>query len=212
MDGLLIDSEPLWQEAADEIFNKLGVVLTLEQYETSTGLRTEEFLDYWFTHFKLDKSLIPSLENEIVESVIEKVKSKGKILPGVDYIFNFFEERNFKIGLASSSPLSLIHVVIDLMGIENKLQSITSAQHLQYGKPHPEVYLNCAKELNAEPEDCICFEDSLNGLIAAKAAKMKCIIIPAFHQKNSTKWSIGDLQLNSLLEFNKDYLNKFIKI
>ncbi len=211
MDGLLIDSEPLWQEAANEIFNKLGVVLTLEQYETSTGLRTEEFLDCWFTYFKLDKTLIPKLEIEIVESVIQKVKTKGKFLPGVDYIFNFFEQRNFKIGLASSSPLSLIHAVVDLLGIKNKLQAITSAQHLEYGKPHPQVFLNCAKELKSNPENCICFEDSLNGLIAAKAAKMKCVIIPVTHQINLKKWCIADVKLNSLDEFNETHLKNLMK-
>ncbi len=206
MDGLLIDSEPLWQEAANEIFNRKGIYLTQEQYETSTGLRTEEFLDFWFTYFKLDKTELPILEEEIVESVIHKVKTKGNILPGVDYIFSFFKERNFKIGLASSSPLSLIHEVIDLLGIGDKLQAISSAQGLAYGKPHPEVFLNCAASLNSKPEACICFEDSFNGLIAAKAAKMKCVIIPVAHQSNLAKWNIADLQLNSLFDFNEVHL------
>ena len=208
MDGLLIDSEPLWQEAANEIFNKKGIYLSQEEYETSTGLRTFEFLEHWFTIFNLDKKEIPNLEIEIVNSVIEKVKTKGIILPGVDYIFDFFEERNFKIGLASSSPLSLIHAVVDLLGIKNRLQNITSAQGLAYGKPHPEVFLNCAKELNSNPQNCICFEDSLNGLIAAKAAKMKCVIIPVAHQSHLNKWCIADLQLKSLEEFNQNHLGE----
>ena len=211
MDGLLIDSEPLWQEAANEIFNKKGIYLSQEEYETSTGLRTFEFLEHWFTIFNLDKKEIPNLEIEIVNSVIEKVKTKGIILPGVDYIFDFFEERNFKIGLASSSPLSLIHAVVDLLGIKNRLQNITSAQGLAYGKPHPEVFLNCAKELNSNPQNCICFEDSLNGLIAAKAAKMKCVIIPVPHQSHENKWCIADLQLKSLQEFNQNNLEELFK-
>lgn len=211
MDGLLIDSEPLWQEAANEIFNKKGIYLSQEEYETSTGLRTVEFLEHWFAIFNLDKKDIPGLEIEIVNSVIEKVKTKGIILPGVDYIFDFFEERNFKIGLASSSPLSLIHAVVDLLGIKNKLQTITSAQGLAYGKPHPEVFLNCAKELNSNPQNCICFEDSLNGLIAAKAAKMKCVIIPVAHQSHENKWCIADLQLKSLQEFNQNNLEELFK-
>lgn len=207
MDGLLIDSEPLWQEAANEIFNKKGIYLSQEQYETSTGLRTEEFLDYWFTHFKLHKKEIPDAEIEIVHAVIEKVKTKGIILPGVDYIFNFFKERNFKIGLASSSPLSLIDEVVDLLGIKNNLNAISSAQDLAYGKPHPQVFLDCAEALQSNPHECICFEDSLNGLIAAKAAKMKCVIIPTLHQAHLKKWCIADLQLKSLKEFNQRHLD-----
>jgi mannitol-1-/sugar-/sorbitol-6-/2-deoxyglucose-6-phosphatase len=207
MDGLLIDSEPLWQEAANEIFNKKGIYLTQEQYETSTGLRTVEFLDYWFTYFKLDKKKIPIVEIEIVDAVIEKVKTKGKILPGVDYIFNFFMERNFKIGLASSSPLSLIQEVVKLLGLEKKLNTISSAQDLKYGKPNPQVFLDCAEMLQSKPEHCICFEDSLNGLIAAKSAKMKCVVIPVAHQAHLNKWCIADLKLKSLEEFNQNHLN-----
>ena len=206
MDGLLIDSETLWQEAANEIFNKKGIYLSQDQYETSTGLRTAEFLNYWFTFFKLDKKEIPTLEIEIVHAVIEKVKTKGIILPGVDYIFNFFKKRNFKMGLASSSPLSLINEVVDVLGIKNNLNAISSAQDLAYGKPHPQVFLDCAKELHSNPEECICFEDSLNGLIAAKAAKMKCVVVPVSHQSHLNKWCIADLQLKSLKEFNQNHL------
>ncbi len=208
MDGLLIDSEPLWQEAANEIFNKKGISISNEQYETSTGLRTEEFLNYWFTFFNLDKTELIKTENEIVELVINKVTTKENVLPGVDYIFNFFTERNFKIGLASSSPLSLINEVVKLLKIDQYLSAISSAQDLTYGKPHPQVFLNCATSLQAKPEQCICFEDSLNGLIAAKAAKMKCVIIPPMHQAKLNRWCIADVQLNSLLEFNQHILAK----
>ncbi|MBS4043416.1 MAG: hexitol phosphatase HxpB [Chitinophagaceae bacterium] len=212
MDGLLIDSEPLWQEAANDFFSHKGLLLTTEQYEKSTGLRTAEFLEYWYSYFNLEKNDIVEAEHLIVDSVIHKVKLKGQILSGVTEIIHFFKERNFKIGLASSSPTNLIQVVVELLNIEKDIHVISSAQELEYGKPHPQVYLNCAQELNTNSEDCLCFEDSLNGLIAAKAAKMKCVIIPASNQKNNAKWSIADLQLNSLLEFSEGHLNNLIKI
>ena len=58
MDGLLIDSEPLWQEAANEIFSINNVSISKDEYDKTTGLRTAEFLEHWFNHFKLDKSLL----------------------------------------------------------------------------------------------------------------------------------------------------------
>ena len=164
MDGLLIDSEPIWEEATNEIFATKGLHITHQQYETSIGLRTAEFLDHWFSHFNLDKTLLKSWEELLFESVIYKVKTKGKIMPGVDYIFNFFKERNYKIGLASSSPMSLINAVVEMLDAKNTFQAITSAQDLPYGKPNPQVYLDCAIALQSNPINCICFEDSINGI------------------------------------------------
>ncbi len=203
MDGLLIDSEPLWQEAANEIFSINNVSISKEEYDKTTGLRTVEFLEHWFNHFKLDKSLIPSWDKMIVDAVIEKVKIKGVIMNGVDYIFNFFEQQNFKIGLATSSPTSLIDAVVEIAGIKKYLKAIASAQDLPYGKPNPQVYLDCAAMLQSNPTECICFEDSINGMIAAKAAKMKCVVVPAAAQAKDLRWSLADLQLSSLQNFGQ---------
>ena len=208
MDGLLIDSEPLWQEAANEIFSNNNVSISKEEYDKTTGLRTAEFLEHWFNHFKLDKSLIPAWDKLIVEAVIKKVKNKGIVMNGVDYIFKFFEQHNFKIGLATSSPTSLIDAVVEMAGIKKYLQATASAQDLAYGKPHPQVYLNCATMLKSNPKDCICFEDSINGMVAAKAAKMKCVIVPAPSQAKDLRFSLADLQLSSLQNFGQLHLER----
>ncbi|WP_462248478.1 hexitol phosphatase HxpB [Ferruginibacter sp.] len=203
MDGLLIDSEPLWDEAATEIFMGYGIKLTPQQYATTTGLRTKEFISWWFDYFKIPLTDAELIEKEITEKVIELVLKKGKPMPGLSHIFNFFIEKNFKIGLASSSPLNLIDVAINLLQIRNHLHAISSAASLQYGKPHPEVYLNCAKELNSAPTECICFEDSFNGIIAAKAARMKCVVVPAPRSAKELKWNAADLKISSLQNFNQ---------
>lgn len=203
MDGLLIDSEPLWYEAANEILARFEVSLSTKLYETTTGLRTLEFTEWWFRHFKLDPKAIEITANDINLLVIEKIKAKGKPLPGVAHVFNYFISRQYKIGVASSSDTRIIDVVIDKLGVRNYLQTIQSAEHLAYGKPHPQVYLNTAEALNSNPAECICFEDSFNGMIAAKAAKMKCVIVPAHHDRNNAKFGAADLKLSSLQNFNE---------
>lgn len=202
MDGLLIDSEPLWKEAAEALFFTYGKQLTTEEYLSTTGLRTREFLEHWFRHFSLPETEIAPAETVIVNNVIKLVQQKGKPMPGIQYIFSFFLERNFKIGLASSSPLELINLVVELLGIKNHLQAISSAAVMAYGKPHPEVYLDCAQKLNAIPEECICFEDSFNGMIAAKAAKMKCVVVPSLHDNKKPGWEAADLKISTLTNFN----------
>jgi mannitol-1-/sugar-/sorbitol-6-/2-deoxyglucose-6-phosphatase len=202
MDGLLIDSEPLWNEAADEIFKQYGISISNDEYATTTGMRIKEFVLYWFRVNSIPAENAALAEQKIIDLVIEKVKTKGRPMQGLQHIFNFFINRQYKIGLASSSPLSLIDVVIDKLGIRNYLHAICSAAHLPYGKPHPQVYLDCAAALNSNPYECICFEDSFNGLIAAKAAGMKCIVIPAQHDSSKPKFSAADLKISSLQNFN----------
>jgi len=203
MDGLLIDSEPLWKEAAEKLFKEYNFQLTASQYAQTTGLRTKEFLQFWFTQFNIPPEKIAVAEQVIVDQVIELVKQKGKAMPGLQYIFDFFISRNFKVGLASSSPLQLIDIVLNLLNIRDAVQAVSSAAELNFGKPHPEVYLNCAALLGASPNQCICFEDSFNGMIAAKAARMKCVLVPANSELKSNKWDAADLKISTLANFNE---------
>jgi mannitol-1-/sugar-/sorbitol-6-/2-deoxyglucose-6-phosphatase len=203
IDGLLIDSEPLWNEAASELFQQYGVNMTEEQYKTTTGLRTKEFVQWWFQYFNIGNNELKRAEQKIVELVLQKIEQKGKIMPGVPYIFDFFQRKSFKIGLATSSPPALIDLVVQLSGIQKYLHATASAEDLAYGKPHPQVYLDCAATLGSHPTSCICFEDSFNGMIAAKAARMKCVIVPHSSQQKDQKWGAADLKLSSLQNFGE---------
>jgi sugar-phosphatase len=207
IDGLLIDSEPLWGEAADEVFKSYGLSLTEDQYKTTTGLKTKEFIQWWFGYFQIDKKEFAIAEKRIIELVLEKIYTKGTIMPGVAYIFDFFHKRDFKIGLASSSPQELIDLAIEMTGIYRYVQATSSAEHLPFGKPHPQVYLNCAEKLQARPTECLCFEDSFNGLIAAKAARMKCVMVPHYSQLKDERWGAADLKLSSLQNFGDLHFN-----
>jgi mannitol-1-/sugar-/sorbitol-6-/2-deoxyglucose-6-phosphatase len=206
MDGLLIDSEPFWQEAGMETLEQFNISLTLDQYHHTTGLRTREWLDYWFGYFKISKEFSQEAEDIIHRKAIEKIGAKGEGMAGVDGILAFFRQQNFKIGVATSSPMALVDVVVEKLGIRAHLDAIASAGDLPFGKPHPQVYMNCAVALAANPLQCICFEDSFNGLIAAKAARMKCVIIPAPDQYPLLKWGAADLKLSHLAEFNDAHL------
>ena len=203
IDGLLIDSEPLWNEAATEVFFDYGVTLSEEQYQITTGLRTKEFIKWWFAYFNIPSATCDEAENKIIRLVLEKIEQKGKMLPGVPHIFEFFHQRAFKIGLATSSPPALIDLVVEMIGIKNYLQATASAAAIPFGKPHPQVYLNCAADLKSDPLSCICFEDSFNGMIAAKAARMKCVVVPHISQIKAEKWGAADLKLSSLQNFGE---------
>jgi sugar-phosphatase len=211
MDGLLIDSEPLWNEAANIVFGRHGIHLTEEQYALTTGLRTREFVSRWLRQFGKQEIDHQATEKAIVENVVRLVKEKGAPMPGVDHIFRLFRSLDFHIGLASSSPPELISVVTGMLGISDELEAVASAETLAYGKPHPQVYLDCAGLLSAAPAECICFEDSFHGMIAAKAAGMKCVIVPSEKEKGMPRWNAADLRIGSLDDFNREQLLEICK-
>jgi sugar-phosphatase len=210
MDGLLIDSEPLWYEAALESLEKFDIHIGHTDYYASTGLRTKEFLEYWLGKFNIDLKYLPETEEDITSRVISKVFEKGTTMKGVELAIESVKKTNLKIGLASSSPLSLIHAVLEKTGLQNEFTVVCSAEHLPFGKPHPQVFINCALALNSHPVECLCFEDSFNGLIAAKAARMKCVVVPHPDQFNETKWNLADLKLASLDSMSNETLLKLL--
>ncbi len=212
MDGLLIDSEPLWQEAGIEALYPFGIRLSLEQYHSSTGLRTREWVDHWFRQYQVDAVHAPVTITKIESDAIEKIRQRGEPMPGVRHALNFFRSEGYQIGLASSSPMQLIDVVVDKLGIRNYLDAISSAGELAYGKPHPQVFINCAEALDTAPFHCICFEDSFNGMIAAKAAKMKCVVVPAADQYQLARWGAADLKLSSLQNINQLLLESLWRV
>lgn len=209
MDGLLIDSEPLWQEAGQETLQQFGQSLSKEQYHSSTGLRTEEWVEHWFRHFKIEMQHAPAAVKLIIQKAIEKIDQHGKPMPGIADAISFLKEQNLRLGLATSSPLSLVDVVLRKLQLQKVFEAIQSAELLPLGKPHPQVYLNCAAALNCSPLQCIALEDSFNGMIAAKAARMKCVVVPAAAEFDHPKWNAADLKLNQLSDLDKELFLSF---
>jgi len=121
---------------------------------------------------------------------------------------DLLEGKNVKIALASSSAYSIIDTVLNRLGIKEVFEEIYSAAEEEYGKPHPGVYLTTAKKLQIKPQECLVLEDSLNGVIAAKAAQMKCVAIPELFPDYHPKYIIADLVMKSLSEVNNDIWDK----
>jgi len=115
--------------------------------------------------------------------------------------FNYSRNEELKIGLATSSPMEVVEAALNKFSLKDRFDVISSAGTLPYGKPHPEVYLQCAEELDVSPLECLAFEDSFNGMIAAKAARMKCVVVPAASDYDHPKWAAADAKLKTLSDF-----------
>lgn len=205
MDGLLIDSEPVWREAEKEIFSLVGITLTDEMCFQTVGLRIDEVVKHWKNKFPWDNFSEDEIEQRIIFRVIELVNQKCKVLPGVYESIAFFKTKNLPLAIASASAVPIIEAVVEKLGIKNEFKVIHSAQHELFGKPHPAVYLSAAKFLDVHPSSCLVFEDSFNGVIAAKAARMKVVAVPEDIHYGESRFFAADHIMKSLLEVNEEW-------
>ena len=144
--------------------------------------------------------------DQILQRVIDLVREHKPIMPGLFQALDTCGRQGLKLALASSSPMALIQAVVDALELRDRFEATLSAEHLRYGKPHPEVYLNACDALDISPLECVALEDSFNGLLAAKAAQMKTIAIPEASARNQPRFVIADKKLDSLEEVTYDLL------
>ena len=106
--------------------------------------------------------------------------------------------QGLKVGLASASPLVMLEKVLNMFELRDQFDALASAEHLPWSKPHPQVYLNCAAALGVDPQRCVALEDSVNGMIASKAARMRAIVVPEAENSRDPRVVLADVKLPSL--------------
>jgi sugar-phosphatase len=204
MDGVLIDSEPLWKIAMEEVFRSIGSELTRQDFQKTVGLRLDEVITFWHQHEGWKNVTPKEVEQQIVLKMVELIRANATPLEGVLETLAFLKERNMKIGLATSSYEILIHTVLRELNITSFFEVTHSAEHEAYGKPHPAVYLTVAERLAVSPAHCLVIEDSLNGIISGKAAKMKVVCIPEKTHFPEPKLMLADFQFDTMSDFLED--------
>ncbi|WP_058909799.1 hexitol phosphatase HxpB [Entomohabitans teleogrylli] len=207
MDGLLIDSEPLWDEAELEIIASLGVDISRRGEMTDAlGLRIDMVVDMWYALQPWQGPSKAEVTGRIINRAIELVEEKRPILPGVREAVALCKARGLKVGLASASPMRMLEQVLQMLGLREQFDALASAEHLPYSKPHPQVYLDAAAKLGVNPLQCVTLEDSINGMVATKAARMRSIVVPAAENRADPRWTLADVQLPSLIELTPAHL------
>lgn len=198
MDGVLIDSEPLWKIAMEEVFSSVGCPLTKKDFQKTVGLRIDEVIEFWFQEIGWNKVSPKEVEMKIIDRMIELIYEHGKPLEGVLETLGFLRSKNIKIGLGTSSYSILIEAVLMTLKITDKFDFVHSAEDEKYGKPHPAVYLTVAKKLGVAPRKCLVIEDSLNGIISGKAAQMKVVCIPEKTHNPEPKLKVADWMFDNM--------------
>ncbi len=207
MDGLLLDTEPLWGESMLRVAHKHKIPITRQQFKETTGLRIFEVTDHWAIHYPWQGSSAKEVADEILDDIIASSKKSATILRGVEKALILLRKHHFKIGLASSSPGHMIEALVEHFDLKKYFDVITSADAVEMGKPHPAVFLHCAALLGAKPNECLVLEDSVNGMIAGKAARMKVIVVPDELHFDDPRFSLADGKLRSMNDFDLGVIN-----
>ena len=178
MDGLLIDSEPIWQETEVTVLKRFGIVITKEMAAQTIGLDTKSTVQYWLGKYPSVQGSAQELEDQIDQLALDLIVQKCKPLKGVNKVIALIDQLGIPMAVASSSTLNIIQAVLTSCKLGDKIHTIHSVETEKYGKPHPDVYLSAARSLGVDPAHCLVFEDSITGVIAARAANMHCIAVP----------------------------------
>lgn len=203
MDGVLIDSEPLWRRAEIERFAAVGVHLSDEECRQTMGFRIDETVAYWYARRPWPHADVPAVATAIVDRVVELVQAEGEPMAGVEHAMQLCGKLGLRLAVASSSRPRLITAVLDKLGIADAFEIVRSAVDEPYGKPHPGVFLTTAAELGVDPVRCLVVEDSVNGMVAAAAARMRCIVVP---ERPDPRFVLADAVLDSLEDLTPDLL------
>jgi sugar-phosphatase len=206
MDGLLIDSEPLWQEAEITVFRSVGVTLTRELCRETVGVRIDGVVRHWYEKFPWQGESLELIEAEILEVVSRLVVERGTLMPGVRETIDMLSAAKYELAVASSSPMRLIRTALEKLGIIDCFSVLHSADAEDEGKPNPAVYLSAMSRLGVEPNNCIAFEDSAIGVRAAKSAGARVIAVPDPADVTNPGFANADVVLSSLADFSLDQI------
>ncbi|MEM6159508.1 hexitol phosphatase HxpB [Erwinia sp. P6884] len=208
MDGLLIDSEPLWDRAEMDIFSTLEVDLSRRgELPDTLGLRIDQVVRMWYETLPWNGPSQQEVTQRIITRALNLVQETRPLLPGVESALKLCKAEGLKIGLASASPLHMLEHVLEMFNLRDYFDAVVSAESLPYSKPHPQVYLDAAAQLGVDPLNCVALEDSVNGMIATKAARMRSVVIPAPDFADDARWALADVQLSSLEALSTAHLH-----
>lgn len=203
MDGLLIDSEPCWQEARRIMAKEFGVEWNLDDHKALMGVSTAQWVSYMIQRLQL-RMPPAAVEQRIVDNMATIYAEAIPFHPGAREAVAL-AAASYPTALASGSPRRLIDILTQDAALYGKFQATITGDQFPEGKPHPAIYLAAAAELGCAPENCVCLEDSGNGILAGKRAGMKVIAVPDDRFRPAAEiLDHADVVLNSLEELCLD--------
>lgn len=205
LDGLLIDSEVVWNQVRSDVAAEQGVAWTHDDQRAVMGVSTAAWTAHMIDRLGLD--LTPeAVQKLVVERMVASYRERVPFKPGAVELVRLAGE-HYPLALASGSVRELIDLVVASPEFAGRFQVVVSADEVARGKPHPDVFLEAAHRLGVSPEACVCLEDSGHGIDAGKAAGMRVIAVPdPRFMPNEASLGHADVRLDSLTEVTLEHL------
>jgi beta-phosphoglucomutase-like phosphatase (HAD superfamily) len=178
MDGLLVDSEPIWHDVEIEVFGRHGVALTVERCLETKGMYLGDAVEHWYVRHPWDGATRDEVAAEIVDAMADRISTSVEFKLGALHALDYCRARGAVLALASSSPRRLIDAAVDRLGLGERFAVVHSGEDEVFSKPDPAIFLTTARLLGVAPPACVVFEDSAAGVLAAKGAGMVCVAVP----------------------------------
>jgi HAD superfamily hydrolase (TIGR01509 family) len=203
LDGVLLDSEQVWDEAREQLAEERGGRWHPQAQRDMMGMSSTEWSRYMHERIGL-----PEPPEEINREVVERLMAiYREHLPAITGAREAVERlaARWPLGLASSSNRELIDLALELLGVKDLFAATVSSEEVARGKPAPDVYLEVARRLGVDPTRAAAVEDSHNGILAAKAAGMRVLAIPNRHfPPGEEALAQADVVLDSLAELTPE--------
>ena len=206
MDGVLVDTEHLWDDVREELTGEWGGRYTPEAQQAMMGMSSREWSRY--LHEVVGLREPPDVINgEVVRRMLARYDVDLPIVPGSVEAVERLAGAGFRLALASSSNRELIDAVLRRLGLTERFEVTVSSEEVAHGKPAPDVYLEAARRLGVDPTRCIAVEDSASGIRAAHAAGMRVIAHPNRHYPpEGVDLKLADLVVDGMSRLDDDLL------
>lgn len=203
LDGTLVNTEPMYWTAWRKVLTAHDITLTDEDLHALMGRQPIESAQKLITQFGLDTEPA-TLTQAVIDQAI--ATPHREVMKGATKALELVRSTGLPVAIATSATVAMTKATLQRSGLDQYFEIVACAEHELYGKPHPAVFLTAAERLGVDPTTCTVIEDAPNGLIAAKAARMKCIAVPEHYSRNDPALGIADVVLDSLEGFTLDHL------
>lgn len=185
MDGTLFSTEPIYFKCYQKAASLQGLDFTFELFQQCIGISTEEALPLMLSYFgrKVD---VEAIYKECCRYVEEYIPNHPiPFRPGAKEAVEYFYQRKFKLGIATSNVRKWVEMILRKNGILDCFSQIVTSDDVSHPKPDPEVYLRAAAQLHSDVNQCLAFEDSVAGATAAISAGIRTIVVPDLKQPDT---------------------------
>jgi len=210
MDGVLINSNKYNWESFNILLKESGIHLSKKDIKKYLGISARDILKRWKREYGLKDCSVEEFSREAGEIQLKLMKKELHPNKSLNRFLNEAKENGIKLAVATSSLRWRAEKILELLQLKDFFDAIITSEDVENHKPHPEIFLKAAKQVNENPEDCIVFEDAIAGIEAAKKSNMKCVAIKTeFNSKKELK--NADLIINNFSEITLKKLEKLFQ-